>query len=129
MDNTAPDDLLTLSQRLLDAIDERDWETYCRLCDENLTAFEPETSGHLVEGLPFHKFYFDRPAARQMKQSTISNPRVQFLDGVTALVTYIRLVQKTDRDGVVAESAWSETRIWTRSGSGWKHIHFHRSEA
>lgn len=30
-----------------------------RLCDKNLTCFEPEAKSHLVEGLEFHKFYFD----------------------------------------------------------------------
>ena len=30
-----------------------------RLCDPHLTAFEPEALGNLVEGLEFHKFYFD----------------------------------------------------------------------
>lgn len=32
---------------------------YRRLCDPHLTAFEPEAIGNLVEGLEFHKFYFD----------------------------------------------------------------------
>lgn len=32
---------------------------YRRLCDPNMTAFEPEAIGNLVEGLDFHKFYFD----------------------------------------------------------------------
>jgi len=30
-----------------------------RLSDPNLTCFEPEALGNLVEGLEFHKFYFD----------------------------------------------------------------------
>ena len=33
---------------------------FCRrLCDPHMTAFEPEAIGNLVEGLDFHKFYFD----------------------------------------------------------------------
>jgi hypothetical protein len=34
--------LLKLQQDLLDNIANRDWQTYSELCDESLTAFEPE---------------------------------------------------------------------------------------
>lgn len=30
-----------------------------KICDPHLTAFEPEALGNLVEGMDFHKFYFD----------------------------------------------------------------------
>lgn len=30
-----------------------------KICDPQLTAFEPEALGNLVEGMDFHKFYFD----------------------------------------------------------------------
>jgi hypothetical protein len=41
--------LIKLQQDLLDSIANRDWETYAELCDESLTAFEPEagTSQHI----------------------------------------------------------------------------------
>ena len=29
------------------------------LCSPSMTAFEPEARGNLVEGMAFHKFYFD----------------------------------------------------------------------
>lgn len=32
--------------------------------DPHLTAFEPEARGNLVEGLEFHKFYFDNGKLR-----------------------------------------------------------------
>lgn len=37
------------------------WITWnCRkICDPHLTAFEPESMGNLVEGMDFHKFYFE----------------------------------------------------------------------
>lgn len=32
----------------------------CRkICDPGLTAFEPEALGNLVEGMDFHRFYFE----------------------------------------------------------------------
>lgn len=29
------------------------------MCDPAVTAFEPEALGNLVEGLDFHRFYFE----------------------------------------------------------------------
>lgn len=39
--------LIKLQQQLLDSIANRDWDTYEDLCDESLTAFEPE-AGTLI---------------------------------------------------------------------------------
>jgi len=30
-----------------------------KICDPHVTSFEPEALGNLVEGLEFHKFFFD----------------------------------------------------------------------
>lgn len=30
-----------------------------KLCDPNLTSFEPESLGNLITGMDFHKFYFE----------------------------------------------------------------------
>lgn len=35
------------------------WNAYRKICDPHLTAFEPESMGNLVEGMDFHKFYFE----------------------------------------------------------------------
>lgn len=32
---------------------------YRKICDPHVTAFEPESLGNLVEGMDFHKFYFE----------------------------------------------------------------------
>ena len=119
-------ELLTLSQKLLTAIDSGDWATYAGLCDDSITCFEPEALGHLVAGLPFHKYYFDLPAGKSPKQSTIASPHVRLL-GDAAVVTYTRVVQKLDSQGSPVSAAAMETRIWQKTAAGWKHVHFHRS--
>src|SRR3712207_3754222 len=57
-------ELLALTQRLLDSITGGDWATYEQLCDPTLTAYEEEAPGQLVEGLAFHRFYFDLGGVR-----------------------------------------------------------------
>ena len=59
MSNHLEEELLRLNQRLLESIATADWATYQDLCDASLTAFEPEALGQLVEGLEFHRFYFN----------------------------------------------------------------------
>lgn len=123
---TTEAELLTLSRKLLTAIDGGDWATYASLCDESITCFEPEALGHLVAGLPFHKYYFDLPAGKTPKQSTIASPHVRIV-GDAAVVSYTRVVQKLDGQGSPVSVAAMETRVWQKTASGWKHVHFHRS--
>jgi calcium/calmodulin-dependent protein kinase (CaM kinase) II len=118
--------LLAASARLLQAIDSGDWQTYADLCDDRLTCFEPEAAGHLVEGLPFHKFYFDLPPSNSPRLSSMSSPHVRVI-GDVGIVCYVRLVQKLDAAGTPVTVRVNETRIWLRCGETWKHIHFHRS--
>ena len=124
--NSLTAELLRLSQRLLDAIDQQDWPIYTELCSPELTAFEPESRGHLVEGMPFHKFYFDLPQGRVTKSSTICSPNVQIF-GDSAIVTYVRLIQVKTADEPAQEHACSETRVWIKQDTRWVHVHFHRS--
>ena len=114
-------ELLTLTRRLLDAIATQDWATYEELCDPSLTCFEPEARGQLVEGLAFHRFYFDQ-AARGHFQSTLCSPRVIELGPDAGVVVYTRVKQSDS-----GESAFEETRVWKRVAERWKHVHFHRS--
>src|SRR5438874_1220192 len=99
---TTDEELLQLNQRLLDSIAAADWTTYESLCHGQLTCFEPETGGHFVVGLPFHKFYFDLGAGSQPRTTTMASPHVQMLGADAAIVCYTRLVQRVDpSDGPV----------------------------
>jgi ketosteroid isomerase-like protein len=126
MSNNAEHELVELTQQLLDSIAAADWDTYSRLCDPTLSAFEPEGRGHLVEGLEFHRYYFDLGAGVGARKTTMSSPRVRLL-GDVAVVTYVRLVQSVGEGGKPVTSAFEETRVWQMQQGKWRHIHFHRS--
>src|SRR5262249_6544929 len=119
--------LIALTQQLLESITSGDWATYERLCDPTLTAFEPEARGQLVEGLPFHKFFFDRREHPTPSNTTICAPHVRLLGPDTAIVSYVRLHQGLNSDGVPTTRRFEETRVWYRHDGEWRHVHFHRS--
>ncbi len=120
-------ELLQLTQRLLDCIAAGDWATYQELCDPSLTAFEPEApGGQIVEGLDFHRFYFDLGGIRGRHQTTLCSPRIRLL-GDVAVVAYVRLIQKLNSEGGPATVASAETRIWQKQNGRWRHVHFHRT--
>jgi calcium/calmodulin-dependent protein kinase (CaM kinase) II len=125
MDSTA-EELLALTQRLLDAITGGDSQTYEELCDPSLTAFEPEGLGQRVEGLEFHHFYFRLGGFRGEQHTTMSCPHVRIM-GEVAVVTYVRLHQRLNADGKPMTVGSEETRVWQRRDGKWKHVHFHRS--
>ncbi|EYC45889.1 hypothetical protein Y032_0414g1039 [Ancylostoma ceylanicum] len=52
-------EIVRVTQQLLDAISCKDFEVYTKLCDPAMTCFEPEALGNLIEGVEFHRFYFD----------------------------------------------------------------------
>jgi len=128
---TPAEDVLACNRRLLEAVAAGDWSAYRELVAEDITCFEPEARGHLVEGLPFHEFYFrlsggsSRPAAPVT--TTLATPVVKMLGDDVALVAYVRLVQKLDAAGSPVTTCCEETRVWRRMATGWKHVHFHRS--
>lgn len=125
--STVEEELLALTQQLLDAIAAGDWSRYADLCDSTLTAFEPEAQGQLVRGLEFHKFFFDLGGIRGPHRTTMCSPHVRVL-GEVAIVTYARLIQRLSPEGTPTTLASNETRIWHRQNGRWRHVHFHRSK-
>ncbi len=123
---SAVQEVLQCNQRLLDCIARGDWAVYQELCDPTLTAFEPEGLGHLVEGMGFHRFYFDQAAPRGAANTTMSQPHVRLM-GDVAVVAYTRLNQRWGADGTPITTGFLETRVWQRQDGNWKHVHFHRS--
>ena len=126
MSDPVVEELLRLNQRLLESIAAGDWPAYEELCDPSLSAFEPEGAGALVEGLAFHRFYFDLGGVRGPHGTTMASPHVRVM-GDVAVVAYVRLNQRTGPDGAPLSAAFEETRVWQRQGGRWRHVHFHRS--
>lgn len=120
------EELLQLNQRLLDSITQGDWAAYQELCDPSLTALEPESVGQVVEGMAFHRFYFDLGGVRGRHQTTMCGPRVRFM-GDVAVIAYVRLVQRIGMEGTPVTQASAETRIWQKQEGRWRHVHFHRT--
>jgi ketosteroid isomerase-like protein len=118
-------DLLRLNQKLLDSIARADWKAYLDLCDPSITCFEPEAAGQLVEGMEFHRFYFQLPGATAPFNTTMASPHVRLM-GEVAVISYVRLNQRVS-DGVPSTRAVEETRVWQKQNGLWKHVHFHRS--
>src|SRR5437899_1126316 len=102
------EEVLALTQQLLDCIEQGDWFTYERLCDPSLTAFEPEALGHLVEGLAFHHFYFRLGGVPGEHNTTLSQPHVRLM-GDVAIVCYVRLNQRVDDTGRPVTVGYEET--------------------
>nr|QHR97356.1 calcium/calmodulin-dependent protein kinase type II subunit alpha isoform B3 [Laodelphax striatellus] len=122
-------EVIKMTEQLLEAINVGDYEAYTKICDPHLTAFEPEALGNLVEGMDFHKFYFDNVVGKNCKavNTTILNPTVHLLGDDAACIAYVRLTQYMDKQGAAHSSQCEETRIWHKRDNKWQNVHFHRS--
>lgn len=125
-DESVRREVLDATRHLLDAIAEHDWAAYEKLCDPSLSCFEPEAGGHLVEGLEFHRFYFDQEPEGEPGRTTISSPHIRVV-GDVAVAAYNRLTQRVDPAGECRTTATQETRVWQRTAGQWRLVHFHRS--
>uniref|UniRef100_A0A8C9SPW4 calcium/calmodulin-dependent protein kinase n=1 Tax=Scleropages formosus TaxID=113540 RepID=A0A8C9SPW4_SCLFO len=124
-------EIIKITEQLIEAINNGDFEAYTRICDPGLTSFEPEALGNLVEGMDFHKFYFENLLSKNSKpvHTTILNPHVHLIGEDAACIAYIRLTQYIDSQGRPRSSQSEETRVWHRRDSKWLNVHFHCSGA
>ncbi|XP_039624107.1 calcium/calmodulin-dependent protein kinase type II delta chain isoform X3 [Polypterus senegalus] len=124
-------DIIKITEQLIEAVNNGDFEAYTRICDPGLTSFEPEALGNLVEGMDFHKFYFENLLSKNSKpvHTTILNPHVHLIGEDAACIAYIRLTQYIDSQGRPRSSQSEETRVWHRRDGKWLNVHFHCSGA
>lgn len=138
---TKEQEIIKVTEQLLSALTSGDFDTFSRLCDPKITCFEPESLGNLVEGMDFHKFYFDNwklsrsdtvvtkisNPTRSHINTTVLHPTVHLMSDDAACIAYIRLTQFMDRDGAAKTVQHEETRVWHRKNGRWVNVHCHRS--
>nr|XP_043870120.1 calcium/calmodulin-dependent protein kinase type II subunit gamma-like isoform X8 [Solea senegalensis] len=124
-------EIIKITEQLIEAINNGDFDAYTRICDPGLTSFEPEALGNLVEGMDFHKFYFENLLSKNNKpvHTTLLNPHVHLIGEDAACIAYIRLTQFVDTTGHPRSSQSEETRVWHRRDGKWLNVHFHCSGA
>ncbi|XP_026076191.1 calcium/calmodulin-dependent protein kinase type II subunit beta-like isoform X11 [Carassius auratus] len=124
-------EIIKITEQLIEAINNGDFDAYAKICDPGLTSFEPEALGNLVEGMDFHRFYFENLLSKNSKpiHTTILNPHVHLIGEEAACIAYIRLTQFVDGQGLPRSSQSEETRVWHRRDSKWQNVHFHCSGA
>uniref|UniRef100_A0ABI7XFP8 calcium/calmodulin-dependent protein kinase n=1 Tax=Felis catus TaxID=9685 RepID=A0ABI7XFP8_FELCA len=124
-------EVIKITEQLIEAVNSGDFEAYAKICDPGLTSFEPEALGNLVEGMDFHRFYFENLLAKNSKpiHTTILNPHVHVIGEDAACIAYIRLTQYIDGQGRPRTSQSEETRVWHRRDGKWQNVHFHCSGA
>ncbi|XP_046823616.1 calcium/calmodulin-dependent protein kinase type II delta chain isoform X11 [Vespa crabro] len=129
-DDARRQEIIKMTEQLIESISTGDFEAYTKICDPHLTAFEPEALGNLVEGMDFHKFYFDNAVlGKNCKavNTTILNPHVHLLGEDAACIAYVRLTQYMDKQGVAHTHQSEESRVWHKRDNKWQNVHFHRS--
>uniref|UniRef100_A0A668A7Q1 calcium/calmodulin-dependent protein kinase n=1 Tax=Myripristis murdjan TaxID=586833 RepID=A0A668A7Q1_9TELE len=129
--HTRKQEIIKITEQLIEAVNNGDFDAYTRICDPGLTSFEPEALGNLVEGMDFHKFYFENLLSKNSKpvHTTLLNPHVHLIGEDAACIAYIRLTQFVDSTGRPRSSQSEETRVWHRRDGKWLNVHFHCSGA
>ncbi|XGW28424.1 hypothetical protein V3C99_008306 [Haemonchus contortus] len=129
-DKAQKQEIVRVTQQLLDAISCKDFDIYTKLCDPAMTCFEPEALGNLIEGVEFHRFYFDygnnNPRKGQL-HTTMLNPNVHVMGEEGACIAYVRLTQFMDRNGEARTRQTQESRVWQKKAGRWVCVHVHRS--
>ncbi|XP_064640890.1 calcium/calmodulin-dependent protein kinase type II delta chain-like isoform X22 [Lineus longissimus] len=123
-------EIIKLTEQLIACVTSGDFDGYTKFVDPQLTSFEPESFGNLMEGMDFHKFYFDNVLSKNNKaiNTSILNPTVHLLGDDSACIAYVKLTQYIDSSVGAARTAQSEeTRIWQKIDGKWMNVHLHRS--
>ena len=123
-------EILAINQAMLESVASGNWEHYSQVCNPDISSIEAESVGHLVEGLPFHRYYFNLPSdpntAAIPVTVTMARPHLRWLSDEAVVLSYTRLTQRL-QNGEAVTTRCCETRIWQRINNTWQQVHVHRS--
>ncbi|NXB41941.1 KCC2D kinase, partial [Leucopsar rothschildi] len=133
-------EIIKVTEQLIEAINNGDFEAYTKICDPGLTSFEPEALGNLVEGMDFHRFYFENGKCSLFISNSSSVPLLFFIDfcyrcfsvcfcsAHSHIRGHLRGQRRyMDGSGMPKTMQSEETRVWHRRDGKWQNVHFHRS--
>ena len=66
--------MLAINQAMLESVAAGNWENYSQVCSPEISCFEAESEGHLVEGHAFHRYYFDLASQTPSAASPVIAP-------------------------------------------------------
>ncbi|NWY98290.1 KCC2D kinase, partial [Loxia curvirostra] len=132
-------EIIKVTEQLIEAINNGDFEAYTKICDPGLTSFEPEALGNLVEGMDFHRFYFENGKYSIFISEASSEVlffsgfcyrcfSVCFFSAHSHITGHLRGQRRyMDGSGMPKTMQSEETRVWHRRDGKWQNVHFHRS--
>ncbi|KAG9509004.1 Calcium/calmodulin-dependent protein kinase type II alpha chain, partial [Fragariocoptes setiger] len=131
--STRKTEIIKLTEQMLECLNGGEFETYMNFCDPQMTSFEPESLGNLIENMEFRRLFFEKQRCADGGVTTsggsiMLNPRVYVISDDAASIAYVRLTRCIDKaTGKVQTQQFEETRIWHRKDNKWTCVHLHRS--
>ncbi len=111
--------------KLIHAIEKADGDSYRQLVAEEVTCFEPETSGAQVKGRAMHLFFVKNSKVPDQYFFEIIDPTIKIY-GEFAFAAYTFLHAEVS-GGETTSRTENVTRIFHKEQGDWKMVHFHRS--
>ncbi|KAF1562736.1 Calcium/calmodulin-dependent protein kinase type II delta chain, partial [Eudyptes schlegeli] len=123
-------EIIKVTEQLIEAINNGDFEAYTKICDPGLTSFEPEALGNLVEGMDFHRFYFEN--GKHSFFISVNLHLITFFSEVCYMCFSVCFCCAHPHiighlGGMPKTMQSEETRVWHRRDGKWQNVHFHRS--
>jgi len=135
MNSFVKNDILTKTQKLLIAIEAKDYKTYKDLCHEDM--FHGKDASMMEEDVQLINFFEENELIQRQKTddtnpdgevitsnpNQISNIEFEVFQGTKAVITYDRIVVDDDKTVLLQ---LRESRAWNHGPNGWKQVHFSR---